>query len=233
MKIEPPPVRARRSMADAVKAVGQAPFRTLIGISVLIDLVSNGFDSTLGEGALFLWGILFAITVYLQLALTLAAGRPEPEASADAWIKGAFRRKCFLRYFFTGIAVVIIVVLAAFGGLIVGGVVAGGWLSLAQPAAAIERKLPIDALRRSIWLGRGALRPLAAIFTLLVALPSGLVELGSIQGWDKGLETLWMGLSALAVVLAGAGTIALTRAFVALGGEATPSLEKLADPRIK
>jgi hypothetical protein len=230
VKTDARPVRAGRSIADGMRDVLQPPFRALIAIGVLVDLVSSSFGTTIGDDAIVPWAVLFCIAVYMQLALTLAAGSPDPEPSADGWIKGAFRRRSFLRYLVTGILTVAIIVLAGVGGLIVGGVIAGGWISLAQSAAAIERRMPLSALRRSIELGRAALPALSIIFFLLVGLPTVLVQAGYYFGWDAKVGAVWFGVTAFSVVLDGAGTIALTRAFVALGGDHTPPLDRM-DPK--
>jgi hypothetical protein len=221
-------MRAGRSLADGARSVLKAPFRGILGIAILVDVVSQSFGSTIGGDALLAWVVLFSIGVYLDLALTLAAGNPDPERSADRWIKGAFRRRCFLRYLVTGLLTFIIVILAGFGGLIVGGVIAGGWLSLAQPASAIERRIPIDALRRSLELARPALVPLSIVFSISVLVPTCLVQVGYYFGWDKDLGAWWLIPSELSVLLSGVGTIALARAFVALGGNATPAADQLA-----
>jgi hypothetical protein len=232
VKTEAPRLRAGRLIAAAARDILRPPFRTIVALSVLIEIVVGTFGNTLGDDTAFTLAVLISIDIYLQLALTLAAASPDPEPTSDGWIKGAFRRRCFLRYLFAELSAVLIVVLAAVGGLIAGGVIAAGWLALAQPAAALERRMPIDALRRSIELARPAVLALAIVFTLTIGFPAIGAEVGTTFGWDDKLGVVWTILVSFGALVTGIGTVALSRAFVALGGTPAPPLAEI-DPWAK
>jgi hypothetical protein len=226
MQTERPSVRAGDSILAGIKALGAPPFRTLWALSLFLSLVSNSVTESSDDAAL--WGslVLLVISTYVQIATTLAAGRSQPEPRADSWIRGAFARRCFWRFVATGLISVLLVAVGLFA-LIIGGFVMGGVVGLAQPAVVLERCRPTDAIRRSAKLSAGARSQIAIIFGVTILAP--LIATQSVYqlGWDRALGAGWLVTTFVAVSLALAGTIALTHAYVRLGGSPTPSFDDL------
>jgi len=63
---------------------------------------------------------------------------------------------------------------------------------------------------------------------LLILLPTVVVQAAPFAGWNDEIGYLWPIGLVIAEVLTIAGTIALTRMFVSLGGSATPPPDQLA-----
>jgi hypothetical protein len=212
-----PPISARILVASAFRDLLRPPFSLLLGIGLLISLVESTVVAA-DPAATPLALVLLVMWVYLGIAFTLAAASKDPGRSADSWIKAALRRRVFWRAFGTGL-VATLLVLAGAVAFIVGAFVVGAIVALAEPAAVLERKNPIEAIRRSAELTRPARVAVGIIFGALVLIPSlvllvlpelalnGLGPAGNLAG--LALVVLWV-----------TGTIALARAFVTLGGEA-------------
>jgi hypothetical protein len=173
--------------------------------------------------------VLALISIYLDIAVILAAGRAEPHASADVWIRGAFRRRCLLRFVITGFLVDLLVAIGLVA-IVVGAFVVGGFLAVAQPAAVIERQTPINALSRSVVLSRGARRVTGVVYALLAFIPLVSVQAAHLLEWIPN-RTVSAVVACLAATLGLAGAIALSRLFVALGGKPTPHQDSLAPAR--
>ena len=214
-------------MADAFASLSKAPFRTLVLLSLLIAVTSTSFSETPTETETVLSFALLVISIYVQIAFILAAGRADPEPSADAWLRGAVRRRCLWRFIGTSL-VVVLGLLAGALLLVVGIFFVGALIGLAQSAAVLERRLPMDAINRSARLANTARVPVGVLFGLLILLPTAATQGVAIAGWVDELGLLWPGCLALAELLSAAGTIGLTRLFVSLGGSETPALDRLA-----
>jgi hypothetical protein len=173
--------------------------------------------------------VLAVITIYLDIAVILAAGRAEPHTSADVWIRGAFRRRCLLRFVITGLLVDLLVVMGLVA-IVVGAFVVGSFLAVAQPAAVIERQSPINALARSVVLTRGARRVTGVVYALLAFIPMVSVQAAYLLDWipDRTISAV---VACVATTVGLAGAIALGRLFVALGGKPTPHQDSLAPVR--
>ena len=219
-----PVVRAGGLMAGALRDLFRPPFLTFLLLGLLIQLVSVTVPVGLGDPTGITTLVLLAITLFVDIATTLAAGTKQHERRADPWIKAAFRRRCFWRYVATTIITAVLVGLSALA-LLVGAIFAGAVLGLAQPSVVLERQSPGRALQRSAELSRVARKPLMIVFTCLVLVPQ-IVPAVLVQ-FDVSNGIAFEVASFAAVVFTTAGIIALTRAFVALGGAPTPSLDEL------
>lgn len=216
-------IAAGATMRDGFSALTAPPFRSLLVLGIFVSLVSNTLPENGDTPALAGSLLLLALALYLQVATTVAAAEATPAPSPDVWLKEAFARRCFWRYFATSILVVMIVLLAGVVGLIAGGFFMGGLLALADPAVVLERKSPAEAIARSSRLSKGNRPALAVIFGLLVLLPGLGVQVASLA-WDlRALAGPWWPLLPVSVLVAGsAGVIGLTRTFLELGGGNVP-----------
>lgn len=225
------PPKTLRLIADSFRSLFQAPFRILVLLSLLIAVTSTSFAEVQTGTEITLSIILLAISFYVQIAFILAAGKEDPEASADVWLRGAVRRRCLWRFIGTGL----VVVLALFAGLllvVVGIFLAGALVGLAQSATVLERRLPMDAITRSAQLAKTARAQVGVLFGLLMLVPAAATQLTAAIGWVDDLGVVvWPASVAVAELLSAAGTIGLTRLFVALGGSETPPLDRLAPPK--
>jgi hypothetical protein len=215
---------------EGLRAVFRPPYALLLGLSSFVYLVqatvSDGSD-----GASLLFGLLLAVvSAYVQIACTLAAGAPEPSNSADTWFVAAIRRRCFLRFVAVELATIALMVVGL-ALLIVGAFVVGGVVALAQPAAVLERRGPIDAIKRSAVLGRDVRGPLTVVFGVFVLVPGVALQAAYAFGLQETAGVALVAAGLLGVVLALAGTISLTSLFVALGGAPTPPLQEMAPER--
>lgn len=216
-------ISAGSAMRDGFKALLQPPFRALIGAGIFVSLVSNTLPESGDEWTFFAALLLISLSLYLQMAIILAAAQPDPTPSADVWLKETFARRCFLRYLATSLLVVISVLVAGLLGLIVGGFLMGAVVALADTAVVLERRRPLDAIRRSAELGRHNRRPLMVVFGLLILIPGLSVQLGDLT-WDlrAAAGPLWPLVPVLVLVLGAAAGVALSRIFLTLGGQKFP-----------
>lgn len=217
MEAARPPLRAGSLIVDGLRATVRAPFFGLVALSLFVYVVSASVGQQGGGGSLVFALLLAAASAYAQIACTLAASASDPGRSADAWFVAAVRRRCFWRYLVAEFVTVLAVALGLLA-LVVGAFVVGGVLALGQTAAALERRTPIDAMKRSAAMGREVRTPLAIVFGVLVLVPGIAIQAGYSLGAPEGWGLRWVLATLPGVVLTIAGTIALARAFVALGG---------------
>lgn len=220
-------VSAAAAMRDAFSALLKPPFRTLVALGIFVSLVSNTLPATGDEWTLLAGLMLMALSLYLQIATIVAAADPKPTHSADVWLKEALARRCFWRYLGAAIAIVVSVLVAGVLGLVVGAFLMGGVVALTDPAVVLERRGPLEAIRRSSELGKENRRPLIVIFGLLILIPGISVQIGDLV-WDlrAATGTAWPLVPVLVLVAGMAGAVALTRVFLTLGGQREPSLPR-------
>ncbi|MGH2826287.1 MAG: hypothetical protein ACRDKF_04870, partial [Actinomycetota bacterium] len=123
----------------------------------------------------------------------------------------------FWRFALTGL-LTITVILLGFLALIVGGVVIGAMLALAQPASVLERAWPFQAMRSSVALSEGNRVPIGIVFALLFIVPLVVMQTGAQLRWDQNLGAAWIAIGAVGTIAGLVGVIALTHAYSALGG---------------
>lgn len=230
------PVKAGRFILDGLVSLLRPPHRSLLLLSAVVSVTSAriGVDrSAPDQTALLLSLGLFAVSVYIQIAITLAAGRVEADPSADFWIKAAWRRRVFWRYLFASlVAVGALLIGVAF--FVVGLFVAGAVVALAGPAVVLERRSPLHAVFRSAQLTKGSRVAVGVVFAVLFVLPTLGVQAAFIAKLDRTVGPAWIAVTVVAEVLGLAGVIALTRMFVQLGGNPTPPPQQIEPPpRVK
>ncbi|MGH2752339.1 MAG: hypothetical protein ACRDK3_15940 [Actinomycetota bacterium] len=211
-------LRAVSLMARGLRDLFRPPFLLML----LLDLLIFGASASVtevDEAVLFGTLLLAVVSAYVQIAMTMAAAGDE-RRSADEWIKLAFKRRVFWRFVLTGMLIIAAVFLG-FLALIVGGLVLGAMLALAQTASVQERAWPWEAVQSSIALSEGHRIPIGIIFAVLYLLPTVTMQIGVQFRWDRELGLGWPVAGAVATTASLAGVIALTRAYVALGGRAT------------
>ncbi len=223
MKTEREKLVAGRLMAGALRDLLRRPFLTLLLLNLFLSLVTMSIQSD--DTGLLMWVLLAALTIYLQIATILAAGSAQAARGADPWIKAAFRARCFLRAVIVEVFTFLVVGLGLFL-FVIGGLVAGAYLGLAQPALVLEKLGITQAIVRSAEMGEGTRKQIGIIFALLVLTPNVAVPLALAGGLDA-FPVAGSALTFVAVALTMAGTIALTRSFVSLGGEATPAPDQV------
>lgn len=222
-----PTPNATGAIVNGFSSLFRAPFRWLILISLLLALTSTSFSETPTETEIAVSFVLLVVSIYVQIAIILAAGSGDPNPSADAWLRGAVRRRCFWRFVGTSL----FVVLGLFAGtllLVIGAFIVGALLGLAQSACVVERRLPMDAVSRSARVAAPARLSVGVVFGLLILVPTAATQGVAVMGWSRDMGPFWPVVLVVAELLSAAGTIALTRLFVALGGEPTPPLDRLA-----
>ena len=226
MSTNPAP-SAVSAIGKGFRSLAKPPFRTLVLLAVLLAAVSTTFSEEPTETEMFFSFLLLFVSIYVQIALILAAGRDDPEPSADVWLRGAVRRRCFWRFVGTSLLVVLGLLAGAIM-LVVGIFFVGALIGLAQSACVVERRYPMDAIARSANVANRAKLPIGIVFGLLVLVPTGAVQAAAFLEWTAELGALWPASLVVAELLTATGTIALTQMFVALGGEQTPAVTELA-----
>jgi len=221
--MQPPQVPARRLIELRAGSLMAQAFRDLIrppfSLILLLDLLIYGASasvSQIDDAVLFGALLLSVVSAYLQIATIMAASSSR-ELSADEWIKAAFRHRVFWRFALTGL-LAITVILLGFLALIVGGLVIGSMLALAQPASVQERAWPFQAMRSSVALSAGNRVPIGIVFALLFIAPLAVLQTGAQLRWDQVLGAAWIAIGAVGSIAGLVGVIALTHAYVALGG---------------
>lgn len=212
-------LRPGNLLANGLRDLFRPPFALLLLIDLLIFGALASVSDQVDDPSLFGLILLTVVSAFVQIALTMAAASEE-QRSADEWVKLAFRRGVFWRFILTGI----VTIAAVFVGLlafIVGGLILGAMVGLAQTVAIQEREWPAPAIRRSIALSKGHRMPIGSIFAITFILPNALMQAGAQLRWDRELGLAWDALGAAATVLTLAGVVALARAYVALGGKST------------
>jgi hypothetical protein len=217
-------ISAAAAIRDGLISLARPPFRGLLVLAIFVSLVSNTLPETGGDELTLIGALLLiALALYLQIAVTLAAADSEPTPSVDVWVKQAFARRCFWRYFATSVLAVFMVVASGLVGLIVGGFLVGGIVALADPAVVLERRTPLEAVARSSELGKGNRISLVLIFGLLVLVPGIGVQVAGLV-WDlrELAGPLWPLVPVIVVTLGLGAAVALTRTFLTLGGTTAP-----------
>ena len=206
-------------IANGLRDLFRPPFALLLLIDLLIVGALASVSDQVDDASFFGVIILTVVSAFVQIALTMAAASEE-QRSSDEWVKLAFKRRVFWRFILTGI-VTIAAVLVGLLAFIIGGLILGAMLGLAQTVAIQEHAWPSTAIRRSIALSRGHRMPIGSIFAITFILPNALMQAGAQLRWDRELGLAWDALGAAATVLTLAGVVALARAYVALGGKST------------
>ena len=208
-------LRAGSLMTQALKDLTRAPFALILLLDLLIYGASASV-SQIDDAVLFGALLLAAVSAYLQIATIMAASGSD-ERSADEWIKAAFRHRVFWRFALTGL-LTITVILLGFLALIVGGLVVGAMLALAQPASVLERAWPFQAMRSSVALSEGNRVPIGIVFALLFIVPLAVMQTGAQLRWDRDFGAAWIAIGAVGTIAGLVGVIALTHAYTALNG---------------
>lgn len=221
-----PQISAGSMMREAASSLTKPPFRALLILAVFVSVVANTLPVQTDEMGLLTQLVLMALGLYLQIALTLAAADPNPTPSVEVWVRTAFARRCFWRYIGASVLAVLSVLAGALA-LVVGAFVVGGMVALTGPAVVLERKGPVTGIARSAAVGRPARTALIVIFSLLILIPGLSIQIGALV-WDlrELAGPVWPVGPVILLLLGLIGTIALTRSFVALGGEMLPNEER-------
>jgi hypothetical protein len=225
-------LRPWREIGDALGEILRPPFLVFGLLNAFLTVASIGITELVGtapssgDALLDMSSSLFiaAVSCYLQIAVVLVAASGETRA-VDPWLKAAFRHRCFWRF----LGVTFLMVFFVFVGLVfvvVGALVAGGVVALGQQAVILERKGPIKAINRSSELTKPVRSAVATVFAVFWLAPA----LWPLTAWVLDLEVstvLQVGVAAVNSLLIVAGTVALTRVFVKLGGSPAPPLQTL------
>jgi len=207
-------------IASSLQDVLRPPFVSLLILNLLLTLASSSLTGEIDGTGFVLWVILSALSVFVDIATVLVAGAAEPVRSADPWIKASFRIRCFWRFLGVEILTFVLVALGLFL-LVIGGFAVGAYLALGAPAVVLERKKPLRALSHSAEMSEGRRLQLGVIFGVLIIVPNAGLQVA--YALNESINTVvWMAANAAGVVLMTAGTIAITRAFVRLGGATSP-----------
>lgn len=202
-------IRPFQIIAASIRDLFRLPFLILLVVALFINVVSAGVP--VDDLGLILTLFLFVLSIYVQIAIVLAAGAPDPGRAADPWVRAAVKQRCFWRYVLTGIATVFFVGIGLLM-LIVPGLMAAGALAVAQPAAVLERRRVMEALTESRELTRVDRMSAGLIFFLMVLLPGGANLLLNYALKPRGAWVL--GLGVLLMIFSVASLIALTRTFL-------------------
>lgn len=207
-------IRARPLMTGALGDIFGRPFLILLFLNLFVSLVTASLGAA--RTGVATWLLLAAVTVYVQIATVLAAGSAEPDPSGDAWMRAAFRARCFWRFVIVELFIFVMVGLGLFL-VVIGALVIGAHVALSEQAVVLERLGIVQALSRGVDLSQGNRKAVGLIFAVMILLPNVALPLAYAVGLDDtALERSVA--SALTVVVSMAGTLALTRAFVNLGG---------------
>ena len=199
------------------------PFSMLLLLSVAVSAVSSTFSPELDEFDLLMTMLLLLISAFLQIATILAAADPEPDRSADTWVKEAFRRRVLLRFLLASFFSLALIA-AGFLALVIPAFFIAGMVSLTPMSSVLENASAGDALRRAIELSRPARLQLSLMFSGLVLVPYIALQVLYFAGEGKVTAGL-IALELVAVFLLTWVTIALTQAFLLLGGRREPRRE--------
>lgn len=190
------------------------PFSTLLLVSILVTLVSSSFSEP-SNATLLAFIVLSLIEIYIDIAVILAAAEHQPEPSGDRWLRAAFRRRVFWRYFLISFGVAIVTSLA-FALLIVPGLIVAGRWGLAQTVAVLDARKETRPIERSNELTAPARPTVAILFGVFLILP--VLGLTAAENLSDGLGSWALAVSLILLVLARIATVALVKAYVALGG---------------
>jgi hypothetical protein len=192
------------------------PFIWLIAVGILATLAAS---PVVEEDAVGLIGVfvLGFVSFYVSIAATLAAAEATPDGSPETWVREALARRCFVRSLVT-VMFAGLLVFAGVLALIVPGFIIGAMVAIAQSAAILENHRPGDAIRRSIELSKPARRPIGLVYGLLVIVPTASTQ---ILYYFVEIDPAWArgAIQAGSLVLSLVAQIAMTKAFLELGGE--------------
>ncbi len=212
-------IRAGPLMSAALGDIFRRPFLILLSLNLLVSLVTASLGAA--RTGVATWLLLAAVTVYVQIATVLAAGSSKPDPSGDAWMRAAFRARCFWRFVIVELFIFVMVGLGLFL-VVVGALVIGAYVALSEQAVVLERLGIVQALSRGVDVSQGNRKAVGLIFGVMVLLPNVALPLAYAVGLDDtALERSVT--SAVTVVVSMAGTLALTKAFVDLGGRPSPA----------
>ncbi|MDQ3217477.1 MAG: hypothetical protein M3Q18_06450 [Actinomycetota bacterium] len=212
-------IRAGPLMSGALGDIFRRPFLILLSLNLLVSLVTASLGAA--RTGVATWLLLAAVTVYVQIATVLAAGSSKPDPSGDAWMRAAFRARCFWRFVIVELFIFVMVGLGLFL-VVVGALVIGAHVALSEQAVVLERLGIVQALSRGVDVSQGNRKAVGLIFGVMVLLPNVALPLAYAVGLDDtALERSVT--SAVTVVVSMAGTLALTKAFVDLGGRPSPA----------
>ncbi len=212
-------IRAGPLMTGALGDIFRRPFLILLSLNLLVSLVTASLGAA--RTGVATWLLLAAVTVYVQIATVLAAGSSKPDPSGDAWMRAAFRARCFWRFVIVELFIFVMVGLGLFL-VVVGALVIGAHVALSEQAVVLERLGIVQALSRGVDVSQGNRKAVGLIFGVMVLLPNVALPLAYAVGLDDtALERSVT--SAVTVVVSMAGTLALTKAFVDLGGRPSPA----------
>ena len=212
-------IRAGPLMSGALGDIFRRPFLILLSLNLLVSLVTASLGAA--RTGVATWLLLAAVTVYVQIATVLAAGSSKPDPSGDAWMRAAFRARCFWRFVIVELFIFVMVGLGLFL-VVVGALVIGAHVALSEQAVVLERLGIVQALSRGVDVSQGNRKAVGLIFGVMVLLPNVALPLAYAVGLDDtALERSVT--SAVTVVVSMAGTLALTKTFVDLGGRPSPA----------
>lgn len=218
-----PAIRPATLLKVALARLVRPPFSMLLLLSLAVSLVSSTFSPELDEFDLLMTMILLLISAFLQIAVILAAAEPNPDHSADAWVKEALRRRVLLRFVLASFFSVALIA-AGLLALVIPAFFIAGMVALAPMSSVLENAGAGDALRRGIELSRPARLQISLMFSALVLLPY--IALQVLYAMGHGTVTSGLiALDLISVFLLVWVTIALTQAFVILGGRREPRRE--------
>ena len=218
---EPRQIGAGSLIKGALRQLSKPPFLPLLVLSIFVSAVAASFAEQVDDVSIVSSIALAVVSAYLQIALVLAAADPQPNGSADHWIKAAFNRRCFWRF---ALASLFSFVLVAAGllALVIPGFIVGAYVGMGPVAAVLERTRAGDSLRRSVALSAPARRAVGVVFGVFVIIPNAALQVALYLGKDSVPLGLWVALELVSVVLFLVGLLALTRAFLLLGGTREP-----------
>lgn len=194
------------------------PFLPLFGLSLFVSAVAASFAEQIDDVSLVSSIALAVVSAYLQIAVVLAAAEKEPSPSADVWIKAAFKRRCFWRFALASLFSFILVA-AGLLVLVIPGFIVGAYVGLGPVAAVLERTGPGDSLRRSSALSAPARRALGIVFGLFVVVPNAALQVALYLNPDAFPLGVWIAVELATVILFLVALLALTHAFILLGGQ--------------
>ena len=212
-----PKLNATSLISVGFRALFRPPFIWLAAIGILGIFATSSIGGPPEDELAFIGvAVVALISVYTSIALTLASAEDEPDRSPERWVRAAFVRRCWIRTFLSGIFAFLLV-FAGLVALVVPGFIIGAAVALSDIGAVLENHKPGDAIRRSIELSKPARKPIGIIFGLLVTVPSMSLQ---VTTYFVDVEPDWIVTAAqcLNYILASAAHIALTKAFIQLGG---------------
>lgn len=199
------------------------PFRTIWMVVLLIALAAPTLTDPGDDFSLVALLVFAVVTFLLEMSAVLAAASSDPDPSADAWIRGALRRRGLWRFVLASVLTDLAVGLGLLAFL-VGGFIVAGIVGIAPQAALLERKLPLEALKRSAELTKPSRGLIATVYGLLVLVPTIIAVIPYAIGYEPS-DTVERIRGVVSSTVTMAAWIALTRAFIELGGLPDPVTE--------